>query len=66
MNIRMDNKNQRASEASSASLNLPGRNQVTDLKEDSNVEIVETLLIRKDSYLAREADMVVVWLPKQQ
>lgn len=39
---------------------------MTDLKEDSNVEIVETLLIRKDSYLAREADMVVVWLPKQQ
>lgn len=34
---------------------------MTDLKEDSNVDIVETLLMRKDSYLAREADMVVVW-----
>jgi hypothetical protein len=40
---------ERASEASSASLNLPGRNQVMDLREDSRVEIVETLLRRKDS-----------------
>ena len=36
---------------------------MTDLKEDSNVEIVETLLMRKDSYLARDAHIVVVWLP---
>jgi hypothetical protein len=38
-------------------LNLPGRNQVRDLKDDSNDEIVEILLIRKDSYPAFEEDM---------
>jgi hypothetical protein len=47
----------RASEASSASLNLPGRNHVTDRKEDSKDEIVETLLMRKDSYRATDDDM---------
>jgi hypothetical protein len=40
-------------------LNLPGRNHVIDLKEDSKDEIVETLLIRKDSYLANDEDMEV-------
>ena len=44
----------RASEASSASLKRPGRNQVIDLREDSNVDIVDTLFIRKASYLAFE------------
>lgn len=39
-----------ASEASSASLNRPGRNQLMDRREDSRDDIVETLLIRKDSY----------------
>jgi hypothetical protein len=38
-------------------LNLPGRNHVTDLKEDSKVEIVDTLLMRKDSYRATDEDM---------
>jgi hypothetical protein len=44
----------RASEASSASLKRPGRNQVIDLREDSNADIVDTLFIRKASYLAFE------------
>lgn len=48
---------ERASDASSASLNLPGRNQVIDLREDSRLEIVETLFMRNVSYLAREKDM---------
>jgi hypothetical protein len=38
-------------------LNLPGRNHVIDLKEDSKVEIVETLLMRNDSYRANGEDM---------
>lgn len=45
-----------ASDASSASLKRPGRNQVSERSEDSTVEIVETLLKRKDSYAA---DMTV-------
>jgi hypothetical protein len=40
----------RASEASSASLNLPGKNQLIERSEDSRVDIFETLLTRKDSY----------------
>jgi len=48
----------RASEASSASLKRPGRNQVMDLRVDSNVEIVDTLFIRNASYLTFEAAMV--------
>lgn len=38
-----------ASEANSASLNLPGKNHVKDLSVDSIEEIVETLLARKAS-----------------
>lgn len=48
---------ERASDASSASLNLPGRNQVRDLREDSRLEMVDTLFTRKDSYFASEKDM---------
>jgi hypothetical protein len=40
------------SDASSASLNLPGKIQVIDLRVDSTVDIVETLLTRNDSYCA--------------
>lgn len=39
----------RASEASSASLNRPGRIHVIDLREDSRVDMAETLLTRKAS-----------------
>lgn len=46
---QQDKIDERASEASSASLNLPGKNQVMDLRDDSRVDIVETLLRRKDS-----------------
>lgn len=48
---------ERASDASSASLNLPGRNQVIDLREDSRLEMVETLFMRNVSYFARDKDM---------
>lgn len=48
-----------ASDASSASLNLPGKNQVMDLREDSTEEMVETFLTRKSSYFARAEDMTV-------
>lgn len=48
---------ERASDASSASLNLPGKNHVMDLRDDSKEEIVETLLMRKDSYRAKDEDM---------
>ena len=47
----------RASEASSASLKRPGRNQEMDLREDSNVDMVDTWFIRNASYLAFEAAM---------
>lgn len=48
---KVDNseENVRASDANSASLKRPGRNQVIDRKEDSKEDIVETLLRRKDS-----------------
>jgi hypothetical protein len=46
--------NLRASDASSASLKRPGKNQVIERRDDSNVDIVETLLMRNDSYLAFE------------
>jgi hypothetical protein len=42
----------RPSEARSASLNRPGRNHVTDLSEDSRVEMVETFFTRKFSYFS--------------
>jgi hypothetical protein len=41
--------NSRASEASSASLNLPGRNQVIDLRDDSREAIVEMFFMRNAS-----------------
>jgi hypothetical protein len=41
----------------SESLNLPGRTQVTVLKEDSREAIVETFFMRNASYLAMEEDM---------
>lgn len=41
-----------ASEASSASLKRPGRNQVSDRIEDSIVLIVDALWIKNDSYFA--------------
>lgn len=42
-------RTERASEANSASLKRPGRNQVRERNDDSNVEIVETLLIKNVS-----------------
>lgn len=38
-------------------MNLPGRNQVMDLRDDSRLEMVETLFMRNVSYFAREKDM---------
>jgi len=49
-------EHERASDANSASLNLPGRNQVMDLREDSRVEIVETLFMRNASYFAKDME----------
>lgn len=49
-------EHERASDASSASLNLPGRNQVMDLREDSRVEMVETLFMRNASYFAKDME----------
>ena len=54
----------RASEASSASLKRPGRNQVIDLREDSSVDIVDTLFIRNASYLAFEVAIVKIYKEK--
>lgn len=48
-----------ASDASSASLKRPGKNQVMERSEDSRVEMVETLFIRKASYLALEDAMAL-------
>lgn len=48
-------EDERASDAKSASLKRPGKNHVMERSEDSNVEIVETLLIRNASYLAFDA-----------
>jgi hypothetical protein len=48
-------EDERASDAKSASLKRPGKNQVMERSEDSNVEIVETLLMRNSSYLAFDA-----------
>jgi hypothetical protein len=39
----------KVSEANSASLKRPGRNQVKDLSVDSSVEMVETFFRRNDS-----------------
>lgn len=38
-------------------MNLPGKNQVKDLREDSRVDIVETFLTRKFSYFASVNDI---------
>jgi hypothetical protein len=38
-------------------LNLPGKNHVIDLREDSRVDIVETFLTRKFSYFANVNDI---------
>lgn len=46
-----------ASDASSASLNLPGKIHVTERSEDSRLEMTETLFTRKDSYLAKADDI---------
>jgi len=60
MYVFQQQHDEHASDASSASLNLPGRNQVMDLREDSTEEMVETFLTRKSSYFARAEDMSVV------
>lgn len=49
----------KASEANSASLNLPGRIHVIDLNVDSREEMVETFLMRKVSYRARADDIEI-------
>jgi len=46
-----------ASEASSASLNLPGKTHVTERSEDSRLEMTETLFKRKVSYFAKADDI---------
>lgn len=46
-----------ASDVSSASLNLPGKIHVTERSEDSRLEMTETLLTRKASYLAKADDI---------
>ena len=38
-------------------MNLPGKNHVIDLREDSRVDIVETFLTRKFSYFANVNDI---------
>ena len=46
-----------ASDASSASLNLPGKTHVTERSEDSRLEMKETLFKRNASYLAKADDI---------
>jgi hypothetical protein len=55
-----------ASDASSASLNLPGKTHVTERSEDSRLEMTETLLRRKVSYLAKADDITGMCASKTQ
>lgn len=55
-----------ASDASSASLNLPGKTHVTERSEDSRLEMAETLFRRKVSYLAKTDDITGMCASKTQ